>query len=157
MKNLLRSIGVLLAMASATPIFSESSYVTVNLTDGSKYSFLLSSSPKISYSGDSLKVDGSANTTFPLSKVDSYNFTESDLTDVSVLESNEIRITYSDNSHVKAEGLQPKSAVVLYSVGGAAIQKVNATEEGVAELELPQTKGVYILKTDSQNVKLIKE
>ena len=157
MKNLLRSIGVLLAMASATPIFAESSYVTVNLTDGSKYSFLLSSSPKISYSGDSLKVDGSANTTFQLSKVDSYNFTESDLTDVSVLGSNEVRFTYSDNSHVKAEGLQPNSPVVLYSVGGAAIQKVNATEDGVAEMELPQAKGVYILKTDFQNVKLIKE
>ncbi|MBS7364414.1 MAG: hypothetical protein KIH03_11465 [Paludibacteraceae bacterium] len=156
MKNLLRSIGVLLAMASA-PTFAETTHVTVDLTDGTKVSYLLSESPKISYKADSLIVSGSARTAFELSKVDSYHFTDGSLSDVAVLGSNEIRITYSNNSHVKAEGLQPKSAVVLYSVGGAAIQQVNASEEGMAELELPQAKGVYILKTDSQNVKLIKK
>ena len=156
MKNLLRSIGVLLAIASA-PTFAETTHVTVDLTDGTKVSYLLSESPKISYKADSLIVSGSARTAFELSKVDSYHFTDGTVSDAAVVESNEIRITYSDNSHVKAEGLQPKSAVVLYSVGGAAIQKVNATEEGEAELELPQAKGVYILKTDSQNVKLIKK
>lgn len=156
MKNLLRSIGVLLAMASA-PTFAETTHVTVDLTDGTKFSYLLSESPKISYKADSLIVSGTARTAFELSKVDSYHFTDGSLSDVAVLGSNEIRITYSNNSHVKAEGLQPKSAVVLYSVGGAAIQQVNASEEGMAELELPQAKGVYILKTDSQNVKLIKK
>lgn len=157
MKNLLRSIGVLLAMASATPTFAETTHVTVDLTDGTKFSYLLSESPKISYQADSFIVSGSARTAFELSEVDSYHFTDGSLSNVAVLGSNEIRITYSDNSHVKAEGLQPKSAVVLYSVAGAAIQQVNASEEGMAELELPQAKGVYILKTDSQNFKLIKE
>ena len=156
MKNLLRSIGVLMTMASA-PAFAETTHVTVDLTDGTKFSYLLSESPKISYQADSFIVSGTARTAFELSKVDSYHFTDGSLSDVAVLGSKEVRFTYSDNSHVKAEGLQPKSAVVLYSVGGAAIQKVNATEEGVAELELPQAKGVYILKTGSQNVKLIKK
>jgi hypothetical protein len=156
MKNLLRSIGVLLAMASA-PTFAETTHVTVDLTDGTQVSYLLSESPKISYKADSFIVSGPARAAFELSKVDSYHFTDGTVSDAAVVESNEIRITYSDNSHVKAEGLQPKSAVALYSVGGAAIQKVNATEEGVAKLELPQAKGIYILKTDSQNVKLIKK
>ena len=145
-----------MTMASA-PAFAETTHVTVDLTDGTKFSYLLSESPKISYKADSLIVSGTARTAFELSKVDSYHFTDGSLSDVAVLGSNEIRITYSDNSHVKVEGLQPKSAVVLYSVGGSAIQKVNASEDGVAEMELPQAKGVYILKTGSQNVKLIKE
>ena len=156
MKKRLSLIGAIITMASA-PAFAETTHVTVDLTDGTKFSYLLSESPKISYKADSLIVSGTARTAFELSKVDSYHFTDGSLSDVAVLGSNEVRFTYSDNSHVKAEGLQPNSAVVLYSVGGAAIQKVNATEEGVAELELPQAKGVYILKTGSQNVKLIKE
>ena len=46
MKNLLRSIGVLMTMASA-PAFAETTHVTVDLTDGTKFSYLLSESPKI--------------------------------------------------------------------------------------------------------------
>lgn len=145
-----------MAMASA-PAFAETTHVTVDLTDGTKFSYLLSESPKISYKADSFIVSGPARAAFELSKVDSYHFTDGTVSDAAVVESNEIRITYSDNSHVKVEGLQPKSSVVLYSVAGTAIQEVNATEIGVAELALPQTKGVYILKTDSQNVKLIKK
>ena len=156
MKNLLRSIGVLIAMASA-PAFAATTHVTVDLTDGSKFSYLLSESPKISYKADSFIVSGPARAAFELSKVDSYHFTDGSLSDATVVGSNEIRITYSDNSHVKAEGLQPNSSVVLYSVAGATIQQVNATEDGVAELALPQAKGVYILKTNSQTVKLVKE
>ncbi len=156
MKKRLSLIGAIITMASA-PAFAETTHVTVDLTDGTKFSYLLSESPKISYKADSLIVSGTARTAFELSKVDSYHFTDGTVSDAAVVESNEIRITYSDNSHVKVEGLQPKSSVVLYSVAGAAIQQVNASEEGMAELELPQAKGVYILKTDSQNVKLIKK
>jgi len=157
MKKLLRLIGVLMTMVSTAPVFAETTHVTVDLTDGTKFSYLLAESPKITYSADSFIVSGPARAAFGLNTVDSYHFTDGTVSDVHVLGSNEIRITYSDNSHVKAEGLQPNSAVVLYSVGGAAIQKVNASAEGVAELGLPQSKGVYILKTDSQTVKLIKE
>lgn len=156
MKKRLSLIGAIMAMASA-PAFAETTHVTVDLTDGTKFSYLLSESPKISYKADSFIVSGPARAAFELSKVDSYHFTDGTVSDAAVVESNEIRITYSDNSHVKVEGLQPKSSVVLYSVAGTAIQEVNATEIGVAELALPQTKGVYILKTDSQNVKLIKK
>ena len=157
MKNLLHLFGGLIAMASIAPVFAETTHVTIDLTDGTKFSYLLAESPKISYSTDSLIVSGPARAAFELSKVDSYHFTDGSLSDVAVLGSNEVRFTYSDNSHVKAEGLQPNSPVVLYPVGGAAIQQVNASEEGMAELELPQAKGVYILKTGSQNVKLIKK
>lgn len=156
MKKRLSLIGAIMAMASA-PAFAETTHVTVDLTDGTKFSYLLSESPKISYKADSFIVSGPARAAFELSKVDSYHFTDGTVSDAAVVESNEIRITYSDNSHVKVEGLQPKSSVVLYSVAGTAIQEVNATEIGVAELALPQTKGVYILKTNSQTVKLIKK
>ncbi len=156
MKKRLSLIGAIMAMASA-PAFAETTHVTVDLTDGTKFSYLLSESPKISYKADSFIVSGPARAAFELSKVDSYHFTDGTVSDAAVVESNEIRITYSDNSHVKVEGLQPKSSVVLYSVAGTAIQEVNATEIGVAELALPHTKGVYILKTNSQTVKLIKK
>ncbi|MBR6597010.1 MAG: hypothetical protein IKK68_03565 [Paludibacteraceae bacterium] len=157
MKNLLHLFGGLIAMASIAPVFAETTHVTIDLTDGTKFSYLLAELPKITYSTDSLIVSGPARAAFGLNTVDSYYFTDGTVSDALVLGSNEVRITYSDNSHVKAEGLQPYSSVILYSVAGSAIQKVNASAEGVAELGLPQSKGVYILKTDSQTVKLIKE
>jgi hypothetical protein len=157
MKNLLRLAGILMAMASSAHVLAETTHVTVDLTDGTKFSYLLAESPKITYSTDSFIVSGPARAAFELSKVDSYHFTDGTISDVHALGSNEIRISYSDNSHVKAEGLQPNSSVILYSVAGSAIQKVNASAEGVAEIKLPQAKGVYILKTGSQNVKLIKK
>ena len=157
MKKLLRLMGVLMTMVSTAHVFAETTHVTVDLTDGTKFSYLLAESPKITYSADSFIVSGPARAAFELSKVDSYHFTDGTVSDAQVLGSNEIRITYSDNSHVKAEGLQANSSVILYSVAGSAIQKVKASAEGVAELELPQEKGIYILKTDFQTVKLIKE
>ena len=157
MKKLLRLAGLLMAMTTTAHVYAETTHVTVDLTDGTKVSYLLAESPKISYSADSFIVSGPARAAFELSKVDSYHFTDGTVSDAQILGSNEIRITYSDNSHVKAEGLQPNSSVILYSVAGSAIQKVNASAEGVAEIKLPQAKGVYILKPDSQTVKLIKE
>ena len=157
MKKLLRLMGVLMTMVSTAHVFAETTHVTVDLTDGTKFSYLLAESPKITYSADSFIVSGPARAAFELNKVDSYHFTDGTVSDAQVLGSNEIRITYSDNSHVKAEGLQANSSVILYSVAGSAIQKVKASAEGVAELELPQEKGIYILKTDFQTVKLIKE
>ncbi len=156
MKNKFYSIGVLLALYTA-PICSEEAYVTVNLTNGSSYSYLLSGSPKISYSGDSLLVRGPLSSSFLIGDVLSYNFTEGDLTASNVLESNESRIIYVDNNHVKAEGLQPNSTVTLYTTAGTVIEQIKVAETGVAEVDLPQAKGIYILKTNSQSVKLVKE
>lgn len=157
MKAKLSFLGAMLAIASTASMSAETSYVTVNLNNGSRYSYLLSSAPKISYSNDSMLISGSANTGFLLSDVGTYNFTEGNLTDTPVIESNDFRISYTDNSNVKAEGLQPNSSVALYSIAGAFIKQANASEDGVAEIGLPQAKGVYILKTNSQTVKLIKE
>lgn len=155
MKNRLCLVGVLTSFASS-PVFAEDAYVTVNLTNGSKYSYLLSESPKITYSNDSLLVSGPASTRFLLDEVDSYNFTETDLSKVQLIGKKEIRISFVDNNHVKAEGLEPKSPVSLFSSTGRTIKQIKATENGLAELELPQAKGVYILKTNDQTVKLVK-
>lgn len=149
--------GVLLALASTAPVSAVSSFVTVDLNDGTKCSYLLSESPKISYSNDSLFVSGPANAAFKLSDVDAYYFTESDLSKNPLLGSDEIRISYLDNRHVKVEGLQPNSPVVLYATNGVIVKQTNANNAGVAEIELPQVKGIYVLKTNTQTVKLVKE
>ncbi len=156
MRKNLCLVGILTAM-TAVPMLAETSYVTVNLTNGSKRSYLLADSPNFSYLGNMFRVSGVARTGFPIEEVESYHFTEGDYTDSPVLESNEVRIVYTDNNNVKVEGLQPNTPVALYTTEGALIQTINATEDGVAELALPQAEGVYVLKTNSQSVKLIKK
>lgn len=156
MKNKLCLVGMLTVLAAA-PVLAETSYVTINLTDGSKRSYLLADSPKFSYSEDMFLVSGVARTAFPIEEVESYHFTEGDYSDAATLGRDEVRIVYTDNNNVKAEGLQPNTPVALYSTEGSLIQKINANENGVAELALPQAEGVYVLKTNSQSVKLIKK
>ena len=145
------------ALFSSAPIFADAAYVTVDLNNGSTYSYLLSESPKISYKNDSLLVRGTVLADFPLNQVISYRFTESDLTSIQDLKSKECRITYLGGNQVKVEGLDGNSPVAIYSATGIVLQKSNASPEGVAELTLPQTKGVYILKTNTQSVKLVNE
>ncbi len=157
MKEKFTLIGILMALSTSIPMFAETTHVTINKIDGTKISYLLSDSPKISYNKDCLLVSGPVRTSFSIDEVASYNFTDGSLSSVQNLDNNEVRIIYVDNSNVKAEGLTPNSSVVLYSAAGNAIKQINATDEGVAELVLPETKGIYILKTDSQSIKLVKE
>lgn len=150
-------IGGMLLLAATTPSFAVCSFVTIEMTDGVKKSYLLVDAPKISYTADSLIVSGTVNESFALSKVDFYNFTDSDVSAVPVVNNNEVRISYYDNSHIRAEGLQPGTLVTLFSTTGAVVSQLVASESGSADLVLPPTAGIYILKTNTQSVKLVKE
>lgn len=150
-------LGIAFSLAGVVPVIAENAYVTIQMNDGTKNSFLLASVPKISHSADSLKVEGDANALFLLNDVDFFNFSESDLTSVPVLQANELRVTYTDNQQVKIEGLEAGAQVWLYSASGVAIAQKSASADGVADFVLPQTPGVYFLKTNKQSVKLVKK
>ena len=149
--------GISLAIAGSVPVVAGNTYVTIQKNDGTKSSFLLSAVPKITHTADSLKVEGDANASFPLSDVDFFKFTESDLTSVPTLKGDELRVVYLDNQHVRVEGLAAGSQLSLCSVSGAVLSQKQASADGFAEFSLPQAKGVYILKTDKQIVKLVKK
>ena len=146
-----------LAIAGGVPVVAGNAYVTIQKNDGTKSSFLLSAVPKITHTADSLKVEGDANASFLLSDVDFFNFTESDLTSVPTLKGDELRVVYLDNQHVRIEGFASDTPLLLCSVSGAVLSQKNASAGGFAEFSLPQTKGVYILKTAKQIVKLVKK
>ena len=150
-------LGGAFALSGAIPVIADNAYVTIQMNDGTKNSYLLSSVPKITHSADSLIVEGDAYASFYLNDVDFFKFTESDLTSVPVLQGNEFRVVYLDNQHVKVEGLAAGSTVLLCSASGTVVSQKKVSADGEVELLLPQTSGVYLLKADKQIVKLVKK
>lgn len=148
---------VLFAIAATAHVTAENAFVTINLNDSSKFSYLLANTPKINFTSDSLKVEGAISASFPMQDVDFFNFTESDITSVPALANNEIRVAYTNNHHVRVEGMKAGEQIALYAVSGICISQTNANADGVAEFELPQPAGVYILKAGTQSIKLVKE
>lgn len=151
------SLLLLSMMGLGSSMLAGPSQVTVEFKDLTKKSFVLAESPTFQYKNDSLVINGSASTTYSFGQVKKYYFEDGELSKLSSVEANEVRVTYLDNQHVQIEGLKENSQVALFSVLGQMIEKKISQSGEVIQLTLPNTKGVYILKINEQIVKLIKE
>lgn len=151
------SLLLLSMMGLGSSMLAGPSQVTVEFKDLTKKSFVLAESPTFQYKNDSLVINGSASTTYSFGQVKKYYFEDGELSKLSSVEANEVRVTYLDNQHVQIEGLKENSQVALFSVLGQLIEKKTSQSGEVIQLTLPNTKGVYILKINEQTVKLIKE
>ena len=81
--------GVLLTAQAAV------SYMTIEKTNGEKFSFLLAETPVITFVGDDLVVNGSSETSYAVTDVKNYHFTETDQTVVEKQTSELLRFVYS--------------------------------------------------------------
>lgn len=139
-------------------VFADPAYVTIELKDLTKKSFVLADSPVFQYRNDSLVVNGSASTSYQFEKVARYYFSDAGETSgIQAVAENEVRVTYLDNQHIQVEGLVANSQVGLFSILGQSIEQKVSKEGEVVRFTLPNAKGVYILKVDGQSIKLIKE
>ena len=130
-------------------------HLTFDLTSGATVSYALDEAPTISYEGDSLFINGKLRKAYALSEVDKYRFTEEGLTDLP--KDKVIRLIYVDNQTVSLEGLPANSTAYLYNLSGVLLTSEKVKADGTAKITLPSTAGVYILKTEVQIVKLLKE
>lgn len=118
----------------------------------------LGSKPVISYSGDNLVVKTSlANATFSLNQVAKYYF-KMDATGNSDIENaNEAFIAVSEERFSMRNGVAG-SPVTLLSIDGKIISSHIVASDGSLEFSLDGlSQGIYIIKTNSANIKLIRK
>ena len=135
-------------------------YMTVELTSGSKYSFLLADKPVVTYESGDLVVNGSAETSYAISGVKDYHFTENDESTLSgeILTSAENGcFIFENNGVVSVRNAKASVNVALVNINGVVLTKTVADEGGSAEIKLPELKGVYILTIEKQSFKLIRK
>lgn len=131
-------------------------YMTVEQKSGAKYSFLLSEKPVVTYTDGNLVVNGEASTSYAISGVKNYHFTESDLTGVETTDAEMLRII-TDETTVLVENAPVGASVTLLNAVGSNLAATTADQGGTASIALPSTKGVYILTVGRHSFKIIRK
>lgn len=135
-------------------------YMTVELKSSEKYSFLLADKPVVTFQNGDLVVNGSAETSYAISGVKDYHFTEKDETEATgeTLKSVETGcVIFENNGVVFVQKANPSADVLLFNVNGVVLSKTSVDNNGNAELKLPNFAGVYVLSVGNQSFKLIRK
>ena len=132
-------------------------YMTVEQKNGEKFSFLLDDKPVITYSNGDLVVNGSTATSYAISGVKNYHFTENDQSGVVNLDADVLRIVSVDENTVRVENASAGLQVVLYDAKGVQVLDAVADQAGVATVGLHDKKGVYVLSVGKKSFKLIRK
>lgn len=145
-------------LGAAFGLQAEVSYMTIELTSGEQYSFLLKDKPEITYKNGELIVNGDDATSYAISSVKDYHFTEKDLT-TGVQESSvaHLRFVSVDESTIQVENATAKAIVTLVGMNGVVWSTTQVDEAGVAIVNLPNYSGAYLLTVDQQSFKIIRK
>lgn len=130
--------------------------VVVTDVNGEKISFLLSSSPIVSFNERSLIITTDNETVFyPISEYRSFTIetVQSDLVDVTDSHQNP---SFYFNGNLVANGLEPSSKVSVYNVLGILVSEGSTDENGSLILPINANKAsVYVVSTSVGSFKVI--
>lgn len=136
-------------------------YMTIEQKNGESLSFLLADNPEITYSEDKqLVVNGNAETSFVLSDVKNYHFTENDetsKTNVRNTTSVGLRIISMGNQTIRIENAPTSAIVRIADMNGISWKSTTVDNTGTATISLPQSQGVYMLSVGNQSIKVIRK
>lgn len=134
---------------------AEPAYLTVELNNGSNYSFELDEVPEIAFEDDKLVVNDDENTSFEIDNVKDFVFSENDVNKSKLLdESNNLKVVSVSDELVHIEGLGCNADVMLLSLNGTLISTTNANDDGVVEIILPSQRGIYLISDSHHTVKV---
>ncbi len=131
-------------------------YMTIELQDGSKFSFLLNDKPVVTISDDDLIVNGNEETSYAISNVKNFHFTEGDLTDVSNSAASEMSI-FNVDGIIKIQNAPVAANVNVINVNGVLLSSSTVNSEGEATIALPNSKGVYVVTVGNNSFKVIRK
>ncbi|MBR0501779.1 MAG: hypothetical protein IJJ77_00885 [Paludibacteraceae bacterium] len=132
-------------------------YMTIEQKDGKKYSFLLHDNPVITYSGGNLVVNGSATTSYAISGVKNFHFTEGNETGVKNQLADVLRIVNLDGNTLQIQNAQASEKVILFNVMGHVVFSATTDVDGSVIVNLPGQKGTYVLTVGLRSIKIIRK
>ena len=154
-----KALTLLLLSCGALYANAEVKYMTVEQKTGEKYGFLLEDNPIITYSDGNLVVNGNAETSYAISSVKDYHFTEKDETATCLerIDANELRILNIDKRTIRVENAPASAPIQIVGANGIVWMATTTDKAGTATIQLPLQKGVYILSVGKQSLKLIRK
>lgn len=138
-------------------VHAASSHMIVELSSGDKYSFLLNDKPVITFSDDLFVVNGNATTSYALSDVKSYYFGDGSGVLSGVMEELSFQVLLAGESTLQINHASANVPIRLVSVKGEVLSSVNSDHAGSATIELPHTKGVYLIVVGNRSFKVIRK
>ncbi|MBQ0030788.1 MAG: hypothetical protein MJZ24_03455 [Paludibacteraceae bacterium] len=134
---------------------ADPAYLTVELNNGSNYSFELNETPEISYEDDMLIVNDEESTSYEIKDVKNFVFSDNEVNKSKLLdESNNLKVVSLSEELVHIEGLGCNADVTLYNINGSLVSTTNANDDGVVEIILPAQKGIYMISDGHHTVKV---
>lgn len=137
--------------------YAEAKYMTIEMSNGSKISFLLADNPVITYQKESLVVNNNEKTTYSFEAVKNYHFTESNDSRVDALSANELRIVWVDDETIEVQNAQSNSIVAIVAINGVVASQTKTDAEGTATVKIPNKAGVYVVTVGRQSFKIIRK
>lgn len=136
---------------------AEKQYMTIEQLDGSKFSFLLDENPVVTYEDENLVVNGSATTSYAISNIKNYHFTEKSESAVRDQIADMFYVVSIDEATLKVQNAKASEKVSLINVNGVVISVASTDDEGTAIVKLPEQKGVYVLTVGTRAIKVIRK
>lgn len=150
-----KTLLALCAIGCCQILNAEPAYLSVELNNGSNYSFQLEEFPEIAYEDDKLIVNDDESTSFEIDDVKDFVFSDNDVDKSKLLEeSNHLKVESVSDELVHIEGLNCNADVTLMNMSGSTISTTNANDDGVVEIILPNKKGIYVISDGKHTVKV---
>ncbi|MBS7364372.1 MAG: T9SS type A sorting domain-containing protein [Paludibacteraceae bacterium] len=155
-KKIFTVLGLLFCIMSANAALQ---YMTIELKNGKKFSFLLKENPVITYQNDRLVINGDESTSYSIDGVKNYYFTEDNQSAVKNASADfqALRIVSLDENTIKVENASVGVVAILFNINGSIVATSATNNEGEVEISLPNQKGVYLLNIGAQSLKLIRK
>ncbi|MBO4804497.1 MAG: hypothetical protein J5554_00485 [Paludibacteraceae bacterium] len=154
LKKCLMILALLYGALSATAAVQ---YMTIELKSGGKFSFLLADNPIVTYANGDLSVNGSPSTSYAISGVKNYHFTEKNETGLSSVSSETLSIVSLDDNTLGIQNAPASAKAILLTATGVVASTAVVDASGAATLVLPQQKGLYVLSVGELSIKLIRK
>lgn len=154
MKFSILGLGLLLCFSSLNATVK---YMTVELKNNDKYSFVLSKKPVLTHRKNELLIYCGGKTSYSISDVKNYRFTESDETKTETLDSDVVVLSSIDESTINVQNVAQGTIITLLNINGVVLSLQQTTTNGNVLVDLPSIKGVYIIKVGNQSFKVIRQ
>ncbi len=127
-------------------------------SSGNTTSYDLGSKPVITYSGDFLVVKTDlANAEFALAQVAKYYFRAEPTKNIEPLSETNAYISVTEENFTM-KNCQPGSPVNIFTIDGKGVGNYQVASDGSLEISLSNLpQGIYIIKTNSANIKFIRK
>ena len=137
--------------------YAEVKYMTIEMKNGSKISFLLADNPVITYQSESLVVNNDPKNSYSFEDVKNYHFTEMNESGVDNLPANDLRIVWVDDETIGVQNALPNSTIAITAINGVVVSQTKTDADGKSTVRMPNKTGVYVLSVGKQSFKIIRK